>query len=515
MSRRISPIRPPTEEEIRTYAERHFIELTDEEIEIFSDVISDNITSLHKVDDLSVPRPHVRQTGRDPGYRPTSEEDPYNAFVTKCNIRESNDGPLSEYEVAVKDNISVAGVEMTCGSSLMEGYVPSFDATVVARLLDAGVTIRGKNNMESMASSGSGELSAFGPVLNPRNSAYLAGGSSSGSAAAVVTGDVDIAIGTDQGGSIRIPAAWCGCIGLKPTFGLVPYSGAVGLGYTFDHIGPLAKTVEDCSRTLEVIAGKDSLDPRQSPVEAQIYSGGLRETDPSDITVGTVEEGFNNDSESTLGTKTEVTEAVRKGLDEFADEGVQMREKSIPWHTYGQTIRRPISIGETTALIRNEGMGHFVKDQYDTEFLQAFAKARRSHANDLPPTMKLTLVLGEYLDEKYFGYYYAKTQNLRRQLKKKYDDALSDVDVLAMPTTLNLPHKKKRNLTLKEIIERAHNSSQNTAPFNITGHPAITVPCATVRGLPIGLMFVGDRFDDRTVLEVAATFERTVDWLPT
>lgn len=498
-------VRAPTAEEIREHAATHHIDLTPEEVEDFDAIIPELLAGYERLDELHEPRRARSYTDRDPGYRPGPDEDPLNAFVTKCTVRGATDGPLADYEMGIKDNVAVAGVEMTCGSKLFEGYVPSTDATIVTRLLDAGATVTGKLNMEDLAFSGSGELSATGPVLNPRSHDHLPGGSSSGSAAAVVNGDVDVAIGGDQGGSIRIPAAWSGCVGHKPTHGLVPYTGVVGLGHTFDHVGPMGSSAADCARVLDVIAGKDPLDPRQGAVTTDQYAEALTGA-ASDVTVGVLAEGFGH-AESETG----VDETVRDALGTFEDAGATVEELSIPMHHDGLPIWNAIVTEETTALVRSEGVGHFGKGFYDTQFAAAFAKARRTQANDFLSTVKLTLVVGQYLAEEYRGHYYAKAQNLCRSLTERYDEALSDVDVLAMPTTPQTAHELDPDLTRTETIDRALNMLANTAPFDVTGHPAISVPCGSSEDLPVGLMLVGGPFDDATVLRAGDAFERTVD----
>ncbi len=485
-------------------AARHHMHLSDEEVADFAAVIERTLAGYERLDQLSAPTPKVEFTDRDSGYRPDAAEDPLNAFVTKCTVEGADDGPLVGYEVGLKDNVALAGVEMTCGSKLFEGYVPRTDATIVTRLLGAGATITGKLNMEDMAFSGSGELSATGPVLNPRSDEHVAGGSSSGSIAAVVAGEVDVAIGGDQGGSIRIPAAWSGGVGHKPTHGLVPYTGVVGLGHSFDHVGPMARTVEDCARVLDVIAGHDPLDPRQGRVEIDAYEDAL-DADPGEVTVGVVSEGFGLE-ESEPG----VDAAVRDAIDAFEAEGATVEEVSIPMHADGLPIWNAVVIEETTALVRDEGVGRYGTGYYDTQFAEAFGRARRAQADDYLTTLKLTLILGEYLSDRYRGRYYAKAQNLRRELAARYDDALSGVDVLAMPTTPQTAHEVREDLTRVEAIERALNMLANTAPFDVTGHPAVSVPAGTSDGLPVGLMFVGGRFEDADVLRAGDAFERSV-----
>ena len=499
-------IQPPTPEEIRAAAEKHHMDLSDAEVEDFEAAIEQSLESYERLDELAEPRPTVEYTDRDPGYVPDASEDPLNAFVRKCRVEGADSGPLDGYEVGLKDNVALAGVEMTVGSKLFEGFVPSTDATVVTRLLDAGATVTGKLNMEDMAFSGSGELSATGPVLNPRDDDHIAGGSSSGSIAAVVSGDVDVALGGDQGGSIRIPAAWSGGVGHKPTHGLVPYTGIVGLGYSFDHTGPMARTVEDCALCLDVLAGKDPLDPRQGVVETDSYAAGLSD-DASDLTVGVLAEGFGHDQ-----SEPGVDETVREAVEQFGAAGATVTDVSVPMHADGLAIWNAIATAETTATIRDEGIGKYGTGFYDTQFADAFGKARRTHADDYLSTLKLTVVLGQYMADEYRSHYYAKAKNLCRELGSHYDEALADVDVLAMPTTPQTAHEATADLTRLEVIDRALNMLPNTAPFDVTGHPAVSVPAGESDGLPVGLMLVGDRFDDATVLRAAYAFEQTVGW---
>jgi amidase len=449
----------------------------------------------------------VKYPDRQEVEEPTRDEDPLNAIIRTCTVRGADSGLLAGYDVGLKDNVSLADVEMTFGSDVVSGYVPSIDATIVTRLLDAGGTITAKLNMENLAFSGSGEMSAYGPVLNPHDEEHLAGGSSSGSAAAVVSGAVDVSIGGDQAGSIRIPASWCGCVGHKPTHGLVPYTGILGLGRSFDHTGPLARNVADCARTLEAIAGKDPLDPRQGVVRTQSYTDAVNDDPtPEEFTIGVVEEGFGREE-----SEESVDETVRAALEDFAEAGATVTEVSIPMHLDGLPIWNGIANEGTTATINGEGIGHFGNGYYDTDLMAAFAEARREHADKYPPTIKLVATIGEYLAEEYHSHYYAKAQNLSRDLSVAYNEVLADVDLLAMPTTPQTAHERIENPTNLQIIERAVNQIHNTCPFDVTGHPAISVPASTSDGLPVGLMLVGPHFDDATVLQAAHAFEQHVE----
>lgn len=502
MARSPTGIRPPSRAEIRRHAADFHIDLTESELDAYVAVIERRVGAYDRIASLAEPPRSPTLVDRDPGYRPGRDEDPLNAYVRKCRVEGAADGPLAGVTVGIKDNIAVAGIEMTCGSRVMAGYVPTTDATVVSRLLGAGATVSGKLNLEDMAVSSAGDVTATGPVLNPHDPTRLAGGSSSGSAVAVVTGEVDVALGTDQAGSIRIPAAVCGCVGLKPTFGLVPYTGIVGAGYSYDHVGPMAMTTERVARTLDVIAGPDQDDPRQGDVEAGPFAEGLG-AEPGGVSVGVLEEGLD-------GTTDGVSAAFEEAIETLRAAGAGVEPRSVPGHEHGAAIRNAIATEAMAAVVRAEGVGHYVGGWYDTQFARAFAANRRAFANEFPPNMKLKLVLGGYLAEEYAGSFHAKAHNLSRDLAGSYDEALDGPDVLALPTTRRPAFEHVDGLSIEETVGRGH--IHNTAPFDVTGHPAVSVPCGSVDGLPVGIMFVGERFDDATVLRVADAFERAFGW---
>ncbi|HEY8450199.1 MAG TPA: amidase family protein, partial [Bacillota bacterium] len=287
-------MRVPDAGEIRRLAQALGFTPTAAEIEAFQEGFEYWGPLLASLDELEEDRPPVRRTVRDPGYRPGTDEDPYNCFITKCYVQGATTGPLKVKRVGVKDTVCVAGVPMTLASRLFDGYVPDIDATVVTRLLDAGADIVGKLNMDTFAHGSHGLGTGIGDyprVKNPHNPEHLSGGSSSGSAAAVAAGLVDLAVGGDQGGSIRHPAAWCGVIGHKPTHGLVPHTGIVGLEPRIDYAGPMGRRVEDVARMLQCIAGRDGLDPRQVDVpEPEPYADMLSE-DIEGVRIGVLREG--------------------------------------------------------------------------------------------------------------------------------------------------------------------------------------------------------------------------------
>lgn len=491
-------VRPPSPDRLREIAAKHYLELSDEEVEQFRGVIEQTLEVQEWLDEMHPRESRGKHTTRDPGYRPRASEDPLNAYVTKCDVEGAADGPLSGYSIGLKDNIGVRGVELTCGSKLLEGYVPSTDATVVERLLDAGGTITAKLNMTEFGVS---HLSATGPISNPRDDAYHAGSSSAGPAAAVVNGDVDLALGTDGGGSIRVPAAWSGCVGHHPTYGLVPADGVVGgTTGTLSCVGPLARTVRDCALALDVIAD-DNRTSRTVPTEFTNPTDVLDEG-VDDVTIGVVEEGFAEADPS-------VAEATREAVDTLADEGASVTELSIPWHSDAWYVQVALMIEETAGRARTEYVGHGTKGQYDVQLADAIGRARRAQADDLPARLKFSILMGQYLADEYYGRYYAKAQNLREEVTEAYDDALADVDVLAMPTTptpaneITEADTRIEQQSLKPVVY------SNTKPFNATGHPATSVPCGwTTNDLPIGLMLVGARFDDASSLRVAHAYQR-------
>jgi amidase len=354
-------------------------------------------------------------------------------------------------------------------------------------------------------------MSAFGPIRNPHDDDYLAGGSSGGSAVAVVTGDVDIAVGTDQAGSLRTPASWSGCVGLKPTHGLVSFRGAAPLGHSFDHVGPMAASVDDVALALDAMVGADPHDPRQpadvptAPVYADAVDGGVE-----GLTIGLLSEGFEFD-----GGEAAVEEGVRAAVDRLGGLGAEVRELSIPWHVDGFFVWLAVENEAAAALWDAECTGYFVGGRYDTHFARAFAAARRARGDDFAPTVKLKCMLGRYLKERFHGHYHGLAQNLRPELTAAYDEALETVDLLAMPTTPMTAFERAADVDRVELVNRAQGKegrTRNTMPFDMSGHPAISVPCGTADGLPIGLMLVGRHFDEETVLRAAAAFERDADW---
>src|SRR5258708_2905669 len=273
---------------------------------------------------------------RTPGYRPEGEENKYNGWYVKTTVRGASSGKRAGKKIAIKDNVCVAGVPMMNGASTLEGYTPDTDATIVTRMLDAGGTIIGKVHCEYFCFSGGSHTGAAGPVHNPHKMGYSAGGSSSGSAVVVSLGEADMAIGSDQGGSIRIPSSFSGIYGMKGTYGLVPYTGVMPIELTLDHTGPMTKTVRDNALLLEVLAGADGLDPRQYAPKVSSYTealgGGVK-----GLRIGVVKEGFGHPS-----SEADVDAKVKAGAKLFRDLGPTVEEVSVPMHLVAPPPLLPI-----------------------------------------------------------------------------------------------------------------------------------------------------------------------------
>jgi amidase len=316
-----------------------------------------------------------------------------------------------------------------------------------------------------------------------------------------------MAIGGDQGGSIGHPSAWTGVYGLKPTYGLVPYTGIFPIEQTLDHIGPMAATVGDVALLLESLAGSDGLDPRQQGVQVDRYTAALG-AGVRGLRIGILEEGFNWPNRS----EPDVDEAVRRAAHAFADLGAAVSTVSVPMHRDGFHIWNCILFEGVTALVVNgNGMGTNWKGHYCVSLLEAFARGRLSQADDLADTVKLVMLMGEHMRQQYHGRYYAKAQNLSRALTQAYDEALQQVDILVLPTLpmKAIPLPTKSNLTPEEFLASALGINHNTCPFNVTGHPAFTVPCAKSKGLPIGMMLVTRKWAESTAFRAGRAFEET------
>jgi amidase len=493
----------PTIVELRRIAESYGFDLSDAELEEMQAVGDGTLASYARLDQMQAPTLPVKYP-RDSGWEPTPEENPHNAWAWRCSVKGASSGKLRGRTVALKDNISLAGIPLRNGAAVLAGFIPNEDATVVTRILDAGGEITGKAVCENFCFSGGSHTSDGNPVYNPANHKYTSGGSSSGSGAVVASGAVDMALGGDQGGSIRIPSGWCGIVGLKPTHGLVPYTGIFPIEGTLDHTGPMTRTVSDAALLLEVIAGVDGLDPRQVNVRTAAYTEALT-GDVSGLRVAVLKEGFGWEGDS----EKVVDEAVRAAVSTLGELGANVKEVSIPMHRDGIHLWNAIAVeGATAQMVKGDGLGFNWRGHYSLTLRDFYGRARRARPNDFPRGVKLVALLGQYMSDRYNGHYYAKAQNLSRTLRAAYDAVLADADVLVMPTLPMRAMEIPRNPDLATFMRSALGMLHNTCPFDITGHPAITVPCGESDGLPIGAMFVGKHFDENAILRAADAYEK-------
>ena len=496
----------PTLAQLKEIVRELGMSMSDARVQEFLDVMQGTLDAYDVVDAMPDYLPPVLYP-RTAGYRPSPEENPLNAWFVKTEVRGAPRGPLHGRTVALKDNVCLAGVPMMNGASTLKGYTPDVDATIVTRLLDAGATIAGKAHCEYFCLSGGSHTNATGPVVNPHKPGYSAGGSSSGSGALVGGGEVDMAIGGDQGGSIRMPSAYCGCYGLKPTHGLVPYTGVMPIETTIDHTGPMTQNVRDNAVMLQAIAGADGLDPRQYDPQVDDYTGAIGRG-AGGLRIGMVKEGFGH-----ANSEADVDAKVRAGADLFRRLGATVDEVSIPAHLQGPAIWTPIAVeGLTNQMMHGNGMGTGWKGMYTTSLLDFHANWR-SRADELSDTLKICMFMGQYYLKHHRGHYYAKAQNLARQLREEYEKMFGAYDLLLMPT---LPIKATPlpppDASLALYCQRAFEMLANTSPFDVTGHPAMSIPCAMSDGLPVGLMLVAAKWREATIYRAAAAFEQADDW---
>ena len=504
------PLQPPDPAALAKVAEHYGLKLTDADLASFAPMVHGLLASWDTVEALyaeTAPAAPERAWNR-----PEGADNPYNAWYVTTSITEGGAGPLAGRTVAVKDNTMVAGVPMMNGSKTVEGFVPSRDATVVTRLLEAGATITGKAACEDLCFSGGSHTVRTGNVRNPWDESRSAGGSSCGSAALVAGGQVDLATGGDQGGSVRIPSAYSGIVGHKPTHGLVPYTGAFPIEQTIDHLGPMTRTVADAALMLSVMAGSDGCDPRQPrDLVPDDYVGALQRS-AAGLRVGVVTEGFAHPN-----SDPGVDAAVRSAVDTLCGAGLSAEEVSIPWHAHGARIWDVIATeGATVQMVDANGYGMNWEGSYDPELIAHYGRQWRADPTQFSETVKLVLLAGRYAVDTQYGRHYAMARNLANQLRDAYNDALGRYDVLVMPT---LPVAASvlpgPDAPREEVIVRALEMIANTCPMDVTGHPACSVPAGLVDGLPAGLMIIGRHWDDATVLRVARTFEQAVGGFPT
>ncbi len=492
----------PTLDELRQDAQALGFELSETELKAIYAYAGDFLKTADRVAKATPPA-HPPKYGPRESTRPQASENPLGAWYVTASIKGAPTGPLSGKKIAVKDNVCVAGLPMMNGSKVMEGFVPSSDATVVERLLDAGAEITGKSVCERFCMSFGSHTADTGFVLNPHDHTRTTGGSSSGSAALIASNVVDMAIGCDEGGSIRVPSAFCGIVGLKPTWGLVPFTGIFPLEMTIDHVGPMARTVHDCALMLETIAGPDGLDPRQhAALQRQPYTD-LIKAGGKGLRVGILKEGFGLPD----GEK-DVDALVMDAAHRFERAGAAVSAVSVPVHTTLAMDCLNLVSAAMSPVARN-GMGLNWKGHYQIDLAEFYVKHRQERAALFPPEVKLWLLMERILDRTSGGLYYERAQNAALTVRAAYDQTLEQVDVLVMPTVAARPPKlPPTNVDFATSMKLSDGAALNTSQFDLTGHPALNVPCGKLDGLPIGMMMVGRIGGDATVLRAGYAFEQ-------
>ncbi len=418
----------------------------------------------------------------------------YNAFITRETIEGGAEGPLADKTVAIKDNISTAGVRTTCGSAMLEEYVPPYDATVVERLQEAGATIPGKTNMDEFGMGTTTETSAFGPTDNPAAEGRVPGGSSGGSAAAVAAGEADLALGTDTGGSVRCPAAFTGTVGIKPTYGLVSRYGLIAYANSLEQIGPIAPSVEEAAELLEVIAGPDEHDAttREAPGSGEYAAAADGDVEGLEIGVPT---------ELLDGADEEVVETFWDAIDELQAQGASYHEVSMESLEHAVEAYYVIAMSEASSnLARFDGVRYGPTPEYEGNWNEEFAAVREEGFGE---EVKRRILLGTYaLSAGYHDKYYKQAQDARAWVKQDFDSALEAADVLASPTMPIPPMERGESLDDPLTMYLA---DANTTPVNLANLPAISVPAGeTSDGLPVGLQLIGPAFGEREIIRAGS-----------
>lgn len=440
--------------------------------------------------------------------------DPLHAWMHRTNGHADAHatGPLGGLRLAVKDSIAVAGVPMRAGSAFLRDYTPARSATAVERALDAGAHLVGTAVCEDLCYSGSSFTSATGPVLNPYDPERSAGGSTSGCGALLATDQADIALGTDLGGSVRNPAAWCGVPALKATFGVVPYFGALPTEFSMDHLGLMARTPLQLARLLDAVAGHSEDDPRQAGIGRLTGSADDIDRDISGLRIGIVNDGFGWPDRS----DPRVDAVVREAAAALGRLCAGAEETAIELHRHARDIHVPIACEGGLATVFEQNMqGSNHAGSYDPGLALAFGRAFDTNIESLPLNGKVSLIAGTLLRHETKGRVMALAQALRRKLRAQYDAALERCDVLVMPTVPMLPHRLPDGpLAPAEHQRLAFEMHDNNCAMNLTGHPALSMPCGMVDGLPVGMLLIGRPLDDHRLIAVAHRFRRDVFMAP-
>lgn len=481
-------------------------------IDRFDAVVADSAAAASEA-------PHAE---RDAGRPPTADEDPLGAVLRLVDVSEPGvTGLLTGLSMLMKDNIPIAGVPMTMGSAVLTDYVPEEDAELTARVLAAGGRIVAVTNMEAFAFSGGGETSAHRRTENPFDRARTASGSSTGSAVGLWYDGIDLAWGTDTGGSCRIPASWSGVLGLKPTHGLVPVTGIPTSDWRFDHAGPLARTVEMMALGLDAVVDEVVWDDADLRAPVRIDRGSYRAavagapSDLSGVRIGVVSDGFAPaaDPDAPAGT-VETAEAVHEALRRFEQLGAELVEIDLPVLSEGGDVMFAAMLESATAATLGWPTAYHWFSESAPDFAQAMRNAIVERGDAFPVNFKAVLLMGSYLNRVRGGSVGALAHRLAPAMRAAVDDALTRVDVLMMPTTTHTPFVAGEGLDPVALAQRGWGMMNNVPLFNLTGHPALSMPAATALGLPVGVMAVAPRHADARLLEIARSYERAYGWQP-
>lgn len=437
------------------------------------------------------------------------EEPKINAFITRTFelaideakkideriARNEKIHPLSGIPISIKDNIITEGIQTTCASHILEGFIPPYDATVIKRLKSEGAIIIGKTNMDEFAMGSSCEHSFFGATRNPHNTEYVPGGSSGGSCASVASNEAILSLGSDTGGSIRQPAGFCGVVGLKPTYGLVSRYGLIAFASSLDVIGPITKDVEDCALLLNVIASYDPMEETSLNVPPIDYTKALN-NDVSGMKIGLVKEYFE-------GIDREVKDAIMNVCKRLSSLGCEIEEVSLKHSQYSIPVYYIIASSEASSnLARYDGVQYGLRE-IDKNLSVMYKKTRSSGFGS---EVKRRVILGTYsLSSGYYDAYYLKAQKVRALIKRDFDSVFSNVSLLISPTSPTPPFK------IGERIDdpiSMYLSDVLTVSSNLAGNPAISIPCGkTKEGLPIGLQIIGPHLSEPTILSLGFNIE--------
>ena len=411
--------------------------------------------------------------------------------------------PLSGMPLAVKDNICTDGVPTTCSSRMLKNFVPPYDATVISKLRAQDYVLVGKTNLDEFAMGSSTENSAFGPSRNPWNLQCVPGGSSGGSAAAVAAEECVAALGSDTGGSIRQPAAFCGVVGLKPTYGRVSRYGLVAFASSLDQIGPITKNVSDAAFLLGAIAEHDPLDSTSIDRPVPDYLKALQKRDLKRLRVGVPVEFFAE------GLDPEVDRAVRSSIEELSNLGAEVKEIRLPRTDAAVAVYYVVATAEASSnLARFDGVKFGFRAKETKDLLDLYIKTRQE---GFGPEVKRRIMLGTYvLSAGYYDAYYGKAQAVRTLVCQDFEAAFKEVDIIVTPTTPTPAFKLGEK---SEDPLQMYLSDIFTISVNLAGLPAISLPCGFSRaGLPIGLQLIGRAFEEETVLRAAHAYEQSAQW---